>query len=119
MPTQKETAMQLQIDQLNTSFNRYMLEQAKDRSEAREERGKIFQKLDEAAEERKTILIQTTKTNGRVNGLEASQKRNDSRFRTLESDQKESIGFRGKVSYAIAFVTTVTIGAIVIWLRSH
>lgn len=114
-----EQAMQQQIDTLNANFSRYMQLQERERIDAKEERKYIFKKLDEAAAERKSILIQTTKTNGRVNRLEGDQDAHGKRLIILESEQRDTLTFKGKTGVVVGIIITVITGLILALTKTH
>lgn len=67
-----------------------------------------------AAEERQSILVQTTKTNGRVMRLEADAKSAKSRLASLEADQKVALQLRGR--YAVwCVIAVLALGVFLRW----
>ena len=125
MPTAKEAAMQHQIDQLGNQcdqlgnqcnqltgqFNIYM-------QDSKKAQGILFKKLDDAQTQRNRIEQQVIRTNGRVNRAEDAQERTNERLKDLESDQKESLTFRGKMAYLASIVGAAIVGVIIVWIRS-
>jgi len=111
MATQKELAMQAQIDLLTSTLTSYM-------AETRKTNGVLFAKLDEAKDQRNRIEQQTIRTNGRVNGLEDARDRHNKRIHELEGDSKSTLEFKGKTGVVVGIVIALLGGGILLMARA-
>ena len=78
----------------------------------------IFTKLDEASKQSTSILLQVTKTNGRVSQLETDRTHHATYIKNLEKEQKATLTFKGKVGVVTAIVISVMTAVLIAFAKN-